>query len=76
MRRRAGTALRRTGETPVPPSCTLLYAWRAALRVDKEGPALVLLDENGKPRAMLIVNKAGPGLDMLDENGKPVWQAP
>jgi len=32
--------------------------------------SFVLLDENGKVRAMLAVAKDGPGLRLSDENGK------
>ena len=48
------------------------------MRKDKDGPELVLLDENEKVRAVLVVDKdgAGPVLKLSDENGKVIWSAP
>jgi hypothetical protein len=40
---------------------------RAALAVDKHGPALRLLDKKGNLRVVLAVDKDGPGLDLFDE---------
>jgi len=33
------------------------------------GPALVLADENGRPRASLAISKDGPSLSLWDEKG-------
>jgi hypothetical protein len=44
--------------------------------VFKDGPTLILSDENGKPRVWLDVSKDGPKLDLSDEKGKTIWQAP
>jgi len=44
--------------------------------VNKAGPGLGLLDENGVTRAWLIGLKAGAGLALYDENGKAIWRAP
>jgi len=39
--------------------------------VDKDGPVLVLRDENGTLRAALSAAKDGPVLGLGDENGTP-----
>jgi len=49
---------------------------RAELAAFKDGPALTLLDENGKSRATLAVDKPGPMLLLHDENDKTIWRQP
>ena len=46
------------------------------MRKDKAGPELVLLDENGKVRAVLVVDKDGPRVTLLGADGKVIWSAP
>jgi len=41
------------------------------LSLDKDGPRLVLRDENGKSGAVLAMLKDGPGLSLEGGNGKP-----
>jgi hypothetical protein len=44
---------------------------RATLAMDKDGPSLILADENEKPRAILAMyKKFGPTLGLRDENGE------
>jgi hypothetical protein len=42
----------------------------------KDGPALALHDETGKPRAGLGVSKGGPVLALRDASGKVIWSQP
>ncbi|MBW2647830.1 MAG: hypothetical protein JRE23_17000 [Deltaproteobacteria bacterium] len=51
---------------------------RAVLVMLKNGPQLVLCDENEQPRVMLVVsNDDKPvGLAVRDENAKLIWTAP
>jgi hypothetical protein len=44
--------------------------------VVKDGPGLVLRDENGKGRALLGTSKDGPRLTLADEDGKAIWSQP
>ena len=46
------------------------------LGVGKDGPMLLLGDENGEFPAMLMVCKDRTGVFVCDENGKLVWSAP
>ena len=50
---------------------------RAILAVDEDGqPGIVLLDENGKPRAQFDIEENKSRLMLLDENGKITFKAP